>query len=289
MPSSTTTAKPTKRTLLATKSPSRLSARSTPTGERSRSPRQAMRPTPARDGDEEEADEQRARACEEEKACTLCEHARAREERAEDREGEGGDGERQVPDAKEPAAVLDDDRVDVGRRRQPRQQRGVLDRVPAPEAAPAEHLVAPPRAEHDADRERAPGQHRPAPLLERPAVVHPAGDEHRDGEGEGHGEADEAGVEQRRVHRRPAGCPGAGRWARRPGRRTPALATNGSAGPDHQEGEERADAEQHQRRPADDGVARLRAGSDATTAERHAGEQQRPQQQRALERRPHAR
>ncbi len=46
MPSSTTTANPTKSTLFATKSPSRDSAWSTPTGERSRSPRQASSATP---------------------------------------------------------------------------------------------------------------------------------------------------------------------------------------------------------------------------------------------------
>ena len=46
MPSRTTKAKPTKRRLLARKAPSRLSGESMPPGERSRSPRQAMSPTP---------------------------------------------------------------------------------------------------------------------------------------------------------------------------------------------------------------------------------------------------
>ena len=46
MPTSTTTAKATKSRLLTRKAPSRLTAASIPPAERSRSPRQAMRPTP---------------------------------------------------------------------------------------------------------------------------------------------------------------------------------------------------------------------------------------------------
>ncbi len=46
MPNSTTKANPTKRTLLARKAPSRLSGASMPPTERSRSPRQAISPTP---------------------------------------------------------------------------------------------------------------------------------------------------------------------------------------------------------------------------------------------------
>ena len=46
MPSSTTAAKPTNSTLLTKKAPSRPSGASMPPGERSRSPRQAMRPKP---------------------------------------------------------------------------------------------------------------------------------------------------------------------------------------------------------------------------------------------------
>ena len=46
MPSSTTNAKPTKRTLLRRKAPSRPSGASMPIGERSRSPRQAINPKP---------------------------------------------------------------------------------------------------------------------------------------------------------------------------------------------------------------------------------------------------
>ena len=45
---------------------------------------------------------------------------------------------------------------------QPRHQRGVLDRVPGPVAAPAELGVGPARAEQDPDAEEEPGGEREA-------------------------------------------------------------------------------------------------------------------------------
>src|SRR3546814_11507871 len=88
--------------------------------------------------------------------------------------------------------------VEVGGAREPRQQRRVLDRVPAPEAAPAEHLVAPPRAEDDADREEAPGGERGPAGLDEPAIAEPAGGKRGDREGERHGEAHGAEGEKRK-------------------------------------------------------------------------------------------
>ena len=49
-----------------------------------------------------------------------------------------------------------------------------------PEAAPAEHLVAPPRAEDDADGEEAPGDERRAAGVGQPALAEAAGDERGD-------------------------------------------------------------------------------------------------------------
>src|SRR3546814_11455705 len=91
--------------------------------------------------------------------------------------------------------------VEVGGAGEPRQQRRVLDRVPAPEAAPAEHLVAPPRAEDDADGKEAPGDERGPAGLDEPALTQPAGGEGGDGDGERHGEANVAEVETRGVER----------------------------------------------------------------------------------------
>src|SRR5262249_48148274 len=63
------------------------------------------------------------------------------QERAEDRETERRDDQREVPDAQHPAPFLHHHRVDERGRGEPRQQRRVLDRVPRPVPAPAEHLV----------------------------------------------------------------------------------------------------------------------------------------------------
>ena len=93
------------------------------------------------------------------------------EERAEDRERERGAQQRQVPDPQHPAPLLHHHRVQVGGAGEPRQERRVLDRVPGPVAAPAEHLVGPPRAEHDADGQEAPGEQRPPPGLDEPALT----------------------------------------------------------------------------------------------------------------------
>ena len=67
-----------------------------------------------------------------------------------------------VPDLEHAALLLDHDRVQEGGADQPRHQRGVLDRVPAPVAAPAELRVGPARAEQDPDREEDPGDQREA-------------------------------------------------------------------------------------------------------------------------------
>ena len=98
-----------------------------------------------------------------------------------------------------PAPLLHEHGVDVGGRRQPRHQRRVLDRVPRPHARPAEHLVAPPAAEQDADRQEAPREQRPPARLEQPALADATGDQRRHRERERHGEPDVAEIEDRRV------------------------------------------------------------------------------------------
>ncbi len=123
------------------------------------------------------------------------------QEGAEDGEGERRDRQREVPHPHQAPAFLDEDRVQVGRPAEPRQQGRILHRVPAPETTPAEHLVRPPGTQHDAHGEEGERHQGPAPALDLPAVPHPARGQHPDGEGEGHGEDDEADVEERRVDR----------------------------------------------------------------------------------------
>ena len=67
-----------------------------------------------------------------------------------------------VPGFEHAAALLHLDAVDEGRADQPGHQRHVLDRVPAPVAAPAQHVVGPPGAEDVAETEDDPGDHRVA-------------------------------------------------------------------------------------------------------------------------------
>ena len=83
---------------------------------------------------------------------------------------------------------------------QPGQQRRVLHRVPAPIAAPAEHVIRPPHAEQQPDRLDAPRRQHPAADGAQPAGIEPAGDHRGDGEGEGHGEAHVAHQQHRRMH-----------------------------------------------------------------------------------------
>ena len=82
---------------------------------------------------------------------------------------------------------------------EPGHEARVLDRVPEPEAAPAELVVGPPGAERDADGQEHPGGERPGPDPARPGGVDPPLDQRGDGEGEGHREADIAEVEEGRV------------------------------------------------------------------------------------------
>ncbi len=91
--------------------------------------------------------------------------------------------------------------MEIGRAGQPGKQRCVLDRVPGPVPAPAQHLVAPPRTEHDAEGEEAPRRHGPPSGLEQPALADSTRDERRDREGERNGESDVPGVEHRRMER----------------------------------------------------------------------------------------
>ena len=78
-------------------------------------------------------------------------------------------------------------------------QRGVLDRIPSPVAAPAEHGVGPVHAEEDAAGEEEPGHHGPAAGDVDPLLAGIAHHERAEREGERNGEADIAEVEHRRM------------------------------------------------------------------------------------------
>ena len=127
------------------------------------------------------------------------EHARAHEEGAHQRQREGEDGEQHRPHLQRVALLHDERRVQQRRAGEPGHERGVLDRIPEPPAAPAELVVGPPRAHGDADGQAHPGGERPRPHPARPGGVDAPFDQRGDGEREGDREADVARVEKRRM------------------------------------------------------------------------------------------
>ena len=207
-----------------------------------------------------------------------------RQERAEDGQRERRDRQGEVPDPHQAAPLLHERRVEVGGPAEPGQQGRVLDRVPPPEAAPTEHLVRPPGTEHDADGQEREGHQGPSPALDLPAVTHPAGGQHADGKGEGHGEDHESDVEERRVdhHERVV----LKQRVRPDPLRRSRCGHEGVGRPDHQAEEERRDDVEDERGVADDRVVGdLPVAPDEDA--RHDGEDEAPQEDRPGERGPH--
>ena len=168
---------------------------------------------------------------------------------------------------------------------EPREQRRVLDRVPAPEAAPAEHRVAPPRAEHDADREEAPRDERRTADRGEPSFTESSGDERGDREGERDREADVARVEERRVDRDERMVLQQRVRARTVERDRAGLRLERVRGEEHQREEEQQHSVLHQCGPRDEWIVGTVA--EAPNRDRDVHRQQEcPQQDRPLERAP---
>ena len=126
-------------------------------------------------------------------------HARAGEERPEQGEPEREADERDVPDLQHPALLLNHHAVEVRGRHEPGHQRGVLHRVPGVVPAPPHLDVRPVGTEQLPDPERRPGDQRPTPRRDDPALVGSSGEEGTHRERERHREPDVAEIEQRRV------------------------------------------------------------------------------------------
>ena len=188
------------RTLLPRNTLSRDSGVSSVDSARSASRRQAISPNAA---DEHEREERQVHRPDDRlrERVDRGQDAPPREERPEHRQRERADHEREVPDLQHPAAFLHHHRMQERGRREPRQQRDVLDRIPRPVAAPAEHAVGPERAEREPDRQERPRGERPPPRDPDPVVAHASGDQSRDRERERHGEPDEPQIEERRMRR----------------------------------------------------------------------------------------
>ena len=108
--------------------------------------------------------------------------------------------ERHVPDFQHAAFFLHHDRVQERRAGEPRHERGVFYRIPAPVAAPAQDGVGPVCAEKDSNRQEAPRHHGPAAGDVDPLFAGILHDERAQGEGEGDGEADVSQVKHGRMN-----------------------------------------------------------------------------------------
>ena len=128
-------------------------------------------------------------------------HPGADQEGADQREREGQDGEQHRPDLQGVALLHHHGGMQERGAGDPGHERGVLDGVPEPPAAPAEFVIRPVRAHRDAQRQEAPRGERPGPHRARPDGVDPPVDQRGDREGEADREADIADVEERRVDR----------------------------------------------------------------------------------------
>src|SRR5258706_11020375 len=133
------------------------------------------------------------------------EHAGSHQEGPDERKREGDAREQHRPAANPPPVLRDRQRMHEGSPGEPRHERGVLDRIPEPPAAPAQLVVGPRAAERDADGEEAPRGRGPGARPARPRGIQSPLEERGDGEGEGDREADVSHVEHRRMdhHARP--------------------------------------------------------------------------------------
>ncbi len=189
---------------------------------------------------------------------------------------------RQVPELQDAPPLLDHHRVEERGRREPRHEGGVLHRVPRPVPAPAEHVVAPPPADQEPEREEVPGHDGPPPRDGDPLLARTAGDEGGQREREGHREAREPQVERDRVRDHP-GVFEQGIEPAAVGRhRAEPLEGRGRDG--HHEQEEGGDAEHDRQDPGIElGLAAAVPDDDDQRVE---AEEPRPQHDRALERAP---
>ena len=128
-------------------------------------------------------------------------HAGAHQEGSDQAQGEREYGQQQRPALEDAALLGDAERMDQRRAHQPGHERGVLDRIPEPPAAPAQFVVGPPAAERNADGLKQPGEDRPRPGPFGPGLIQPPLQHRRAGKCEGHREAHVAGVEHRRMDR----------------------------------------------------------------------------------------
>ena len=126
--------------------------------------------------------------------------AAAREERAENAEKERGENQPDVPDLHHAALFLHHDGVKESGASEPRKQRSVFDRIPAPIATPTENGVGPMSAEKNAEGLEAPGDHGPFAGEVNPLFAGITSEQSGEGKCERNGETGVAGIEVGRMN-----------------------------------------------------------------------------------------
>ena len=127
------------------------------------------------------------------------EHPRSHQEGPNQRQREGKDRQQDGPDFERTALFHHHGGMQQRCAGKPRHQRGIFDRIPEPEAAPAQHVIGPVRAAGDPERQAHPGAEHPRPHPARPGGVDAAFQQRRNREREGDREADIAEIKQRRM------------------------------------------------------------------------------------------
>ena len=127
------------------------------------------------------------------------ENAGADKEGADQRQGEGENGEQDGPAGEAAALFGHDGRMQQRRADQPWHEAGIFHRIPEPPAAPAQFIIGPETAQRDAAGKRHPGGQHPRPHPARPGRISAAFQQRRHGKAEGDGKADIAQVQQRRM------------------------------------------------------------------------------------------
>jgi len=104
-----------------------------------------------------------------------------------------------VPDLEHALLFLNHDRVQERRSNQPWHQRGILDRIPTPEAAPAQFVIRPLAAQQNSNAQKHPGHHGPPACRANPSVAKLLGEHRRHGEREWNRKAHEAQIQHGRM------------------------------------------------------------------------------------------
>ncbi len=122
---------------------------------------------------------------------------------AEQDGGKRPDHQKHIPQLEHPALFLNHHAVDERGPDQPRQEGRILDRVPAPVAAPSQHIIGPASAEQQAKAQKQPRHQRPAAHGANPVGGEVAACQCRHRKGKRDGEANETEIQHRRVNDHP--------------------------------------------------------------------------------------